>query len=133
MNHPQQGMALIEVLVASAVLGMGLLGATQLTLQAMQTASETRQQGVARWLAQQAMDCARSGSTCPSRDSTEVQGVRYTCETRIGPGPGGVLEVAVTVQWSSPQSTEAGAESGAAPTRLAWHSRVSPVPAWVGR
>ena len=129
MKRQQQGMALIEVLVASAVLGMGLLGATQLTLKAMQTASDTRQQVVAQGLAQQAMDCARSGSMCPSRESTEVQGVRYTCETGLSPGVGGALEVAVTVQWSSPQTSAAGA----APTRLAWHSRISPVPAWVGR
>ena len=36
MNKKQSGMALIEALIASAILGIGLLGATQLTLRSLQ-------------------------------------------------------------------------------------------------
>jgi prepilin-type N-terminal cleavage/methylation domain-containing protein len=129
MKHPQQGMALIEALVASAVLGIGLLGATQLTLKALQTATDTRQRGVAQLLAQEAMDCALSGTTCPSQDSTEVQGVRYTRQTRITPRGNAVQDVQVTVQWASPQAFAGSAE----PASLVWHSSASPMPGWVGR
>ena len=129
MKRAQHGMALIEALVASAVLGMGLLGATQLTLKALQTATDTRQRGVAQLLAQEALDCVLSGTTCPSQDSTEVQGVRYTRQTRVTPGGKGVQDVQVTVQWASAQAVLGHAE----PASLVWHSSVSPVPGWVGR
>lgn len=129
MNHPQQGMALIEALVASAVLGVGLLGATQLTLHALQTAADTRQRGVAQRLAQEAMDCALSGSACPSQDNVDVQGLRYTRYTRIAPRSAGLQDIEVTVQWSSAWT---GA-SDAAPASLVWHSSVSQLPGWVGR
>lgn len=129
MKDEQQGMALIEALVASAVLGIGLLGATQLTLKALQTATDTRQRGVAQLLGQEAMDCALSGTTCPAQDSTEVQGVRYTSQTRISPRGNGVQDVQVTVQWASPQTVAGSTESA----RLVWHSSASPVPGWVAR
>ena len=128
MKRPQHGMALIEALVASAVLGIGLLGATQLTLKALQTATDTRQQGVAQRLAQEGMDCALSGSACPSQDSTEVQGVRYTRQIRITPRSAGLQDMEVQVQWSSALP---GAHS-AEPASLVWHSSVSAVPGWVG-
>ena len=135
MKHAQQGMALIEALVASAVLGMGLLGATQLTLKAMQTATDTRQRGVAQLLAQEAMDCALSGATCPSQDSVQVQGVRYTRQTRISPratpGGGALQDIQVTVQWAAVTPWAEGSNAGQ--TSLVWHSSVSPLPGWVGR
>ncbi|MDP4623109.1 MAG: hypothetical protein NWS85_09470 [Hydrogenophaga sp.] len=53
-------MALLEALVASAVLGIGLAGATRLTLHALQTASDTRQHTLATTLAADAMDCLQS-------------------------------------------------------------------------
>ena len=53
----QQGMALIEALIASAVLGIGLVGATQLALKTLHMASASRQHTVAQHLAQEAMDC----------------------------------------------------------------------------
>jgi len=135
MKHPQQGMALIEALVASAVLGIGLLGATQLTLKALQTATDTRQRGVAHMLAQEAIDCAQSGGTCPSQDSVQVQGTRYTRQMRItprtSPGSAGLQDVQVTVQWAT-AAPLAGAASGD-PASLVWHSSVSQLPRWVGR
>jgi prepilin-type N-terminal cleavage/methylation domain-containing protein len=128
MKHAQQGMALIEALVASAVLGIGLLGATQLTLRAMQTATDTRQRGVAQQLAQEAMDCAISGTACPSQDTVQLQGVRYTRQTRITSRGHAVQDVQVIVQWASPQAVAGSTE----PASLVWHSSVSSVPRWVG-
>ena len=43
LPHAQRGMALIEALVASAILGIVLLGATQLTLKSLHLARENRQ------------------------------------------------------------------------------------------
>jgi type II secretory pathway pseudopilin PulG len=73
-----QGMALIEALVASAVLGIGLAAATRLTLHTLHTASDTRQHTVALALALDAMDCLQSGrSGCSLQASTTVQGTTY--------------------------------------------------------
>ncbi len=129
MKAPQQGMALIEALVASAVLGIGLLGVTQLSLKTLHIASDTRQRGLAQLLAQEAFDCAVSGTDCPSQYSIEVQGVRYTRQTRITPRGSGVQDVQVTVQSASPKAIAGSTESAS----LVWHSSVSPVPGWVGR
>lgn len=129
MKPAQQGMALIEALVASTVLGIGLLGATQLTLKAMQAAQESRQRGVARLLAQEAMDCALSRSPCPAQDSTEVQGLRYDRLTRTTPRSDGLQDIEVTVQWASPLGGTARGE----PARLVWRSSVSQLPGWVGQ
>lgn len=131
MKHAQQGMALIEALVASAVLGIGLLGATQLTLRAMQTATDTRQSGVAQLLAQEAMDCTISGAACPSQDNVQVQGVRYTRQTRTTPRGNGLQDIQVTVQWAS--VTPWAEASSAGQSSLVWHSSASPLPGWVGR
>lgn len=129
MKHAQNGMALIEALVTSAVLGIGLLGATQLTLKAMQTSIETRQHGVAQLLAQEAMDCAVSGSACPSQYNIDVQGVRYTCQISLTPRSAGLQDIEVSVQWASPRSTA----SSSAPARLVWHSSISSLSGWVGQ
>lgn len=135
MKSPQQGMALIEALVASAVLGIGLLGATQLTVKALETASQTRQRGVARLLAQEAMDCAIARSLCAAQDSTEVQGIHYLRQTRITGGGDGLQDIEVTVQWVSVSASAStlGGTSAAEPARLVWHSSVSQLPGWVGR
>ena len=122
----QQGMALMEALVASAVLGIGLVGATQLTLKTLNTASESRQHTVAQHLAQEAMDClhaqARTGiAWCAAQTSVQVQGMRYQREARSTPrGDGALLDLHVRVQWA------------AADTCIDWHSSVSAVPGWLG-
>lgn len=131
MNTPQRGMALIEALIASAVLGIGLLGATRLTLQAMQTAAETRQRHVAQLLAQEAMDCAQSGRLCASQDSVQVQGIHYTRQIRITPRSAGLQDIQISVQWAS--ATPLGQTTAGTAPSLEWHSSASQVPAWVGR
>lgn len=130
MKHAQHGMALVEALVASAVLGIGLLGATQLTLKALQTATDTRQRHVAQMLAQEAMDCALSNvSNCNGQDSVQVQGTRYTRQLRITPRSANLQDVWVSVQW--PSSVPLTEESPGS-ARQDWHSSMSQVPRWVG-
>ena len=136
MRHKQQGLALIEALVASAVLGIGLLGATQLTLKAAQAASDTRERGVAQLLALEALDCARSGSGCPVQVSVQVQGVHYSRTLSTTPaGAGGLQDIQVTVQWTSstpsPGASHSGTSEGLA--RVVWRSSASALPGWVGQ
>ena len=94
-------MALIEALVASAVLGIGLLAATRLTLYTLNTASDTRQRTVALTLALDAMDCHQSGRAgCPLQTSTTVQGTTYSLQSQVQTRPGLALEdLQVRVQW----------------------------------
>lgn len=142
--HGQQGMALIEALIASAVLGIGLVGATQLTLKTLHIASENRQHTVAQHLVQEAMDCLRTQATrCAGQEEIQVQGVRYTRQARRTPRGNGLLsDLQVSVQWrasgtrsgqsaSTPSgtSTHLGAP---ADQRIEWHSSASELPGWVG-
>lgn len=142
----QQGMALIEALMASAVLGVGLLGATQLTLQAHQLASENRQHTVAQLLASEAMDCLHAHAqnhvtACPAQHNILIQGVQYTLRLQATPrGAEGINDLLIRVSWSSPgrrfggMSTD-GPSAGAINSpqhQLEWRSSISSVPAWVG-
>ena len=63
----QSGMALVEALVAASLLSLGLLGASRLTLRALDAALQTRQLEQAHALAREALDCAlRQTSPCPA-------------------------------------------------------------------
>jgi len=139
-NHApaQRGMALIEALIAAAVLGIGLVGATQLTLKTLHMASASRHHTVAQHLAQEAMDClhAQANATlCPGQDDIQVQGVRYTRQTRSTPrGDGLVIDLQVSVEWvaSGTIASNPGEPGNKPRTRIEWHSSLSTVPVWVG-
>ena len=96
-----QGMALIEALVASLVLAVGLTAATRLTLHTLYIASDTRQHTVALALALDAMDCQQSGRAgCPLETSITVQGTTYSLQSQLQTRPGLALEdLQVRVQW----------------------------------
>ena len=135
-----QGMALIEALVASAVLGMGLTAAMRLSLHTLQTASETRQHSVALALALDAMDCHQAARTdCALESSHTLQGTTYSVQTRIQNRTGLALEdLMVHVQWTRGGRTlgkGAGQTSGPSPTpggEISLHSSRDAVPAWLG-
>lgn len=140
--HRQNGMALIEALIASAVLGIGLLGATQLTLKSLHMAQHNRQHTLARQLAQEGMDCMhahirKQTAPCAAEDTLEWQGVLFTRQTRStarSDGQGQDLQVRVT--WPStsakPQGSEASASAEAQDSVLEWHSSATTMPAWLG-
>jgi type II secretory pathway pseudopilin PulG len=93
-------MALIEALVASAVLGIGLAAATRLTLHTLHTASDTRQRTVALALALDAMDCHQSGRTGCALQANSVHGTTYSLQVQARKRPGLDLEdLLVRVQW----------------------------------
>jgi type II secretory pathway pseudopilin PulG len=133
MKKNEQGMALIEALVASAVLGIGLVGTTQLMLKTLASASLNRQHTVAQHLAQEAMDCLRATPTvCPAQDIIEHQGTRYTRQARNTPRDQGlVVDLQVSVKWPT-NGTSPGSNGSATEQRIEWYSSASGVPAWAG-
>ena len=130
----QQGMALVEALIASAILGIGLVGATQLTLKTLHTASQNRQHTVAQQLAEEAMDCLRAtafmpaqagADPCPGPQMVQIRGVPYTLQAQSVSGAAGHWrDLSVRVRWPDPPT---GPEN-----LLEWHSSVSLMPSWVG-
>jgi Tfp pilus assembly protein PilV len=127
-------MALIEALVASAILGIGLVGATQLTLKTMASASENRQHTAAQHLAQEAMDCLHANAAlCADQDQIQLQGINYARQARSTPrGSGMVNDLQVSVEWSTHGTSISTAKNSPANKRIEWHSSASTVPAWVG-
>ena len=139
MNNKQNGMALIEALIASAILGIGLLGATQLTLRSLHLARENRQHTEAQHLAQEAMDCLRrSQAVCPSEEVITSQGVLFTRQSQSTfQGDGWSRDLRVRVSWAEenakPGKTANHSNSTTTPPQqIEWHSRASALPDWVG-
>ena len=137
MNSKQSGMALIEALIASAILGIGLLGATQLTLRSLHLARENRQHTEAQHLAQEAMDCLRRPqAVCPSEEVITSQGVLFTRQSQSTfQGDGWSRDLRVRVSWAE-ENAKPGKTSNpsnsATPQQIEWHSRASALPDWVG-
>lgn len=131
MNNKQSGMALIEALIASAILGIGLLGATQLTLRSLHLARENRQHTEAQHLAQEAMDCLRRPqSVCPSEEVITSQGVLFTRQSQSTfQGDGWSRDLRVRVSWAE-ENAKPGKTS--TPQQIEWHSRATALPDWVG-
>ena len=128
----QQGIALLEALVASAVLGIGLVGATQLMLKTIASASLNRQHTFAQHLAQEAMDCLRANpDLCTAQDTIEHQGVRYTRQALSTARGQGLVDLQVSVQWTT-SGASSGSTGSAAEQRIEWHSSASGLPAWAG-
>jgi type IV pilus modification protein PilV len=132
MKSKQHGMALIEALVASAVLGIGLVGATQMMLKTISNANANRQLTVAQQLAQEAMDCLRANPTlCPTQDIIEHLGARYNRQARSTARGQGLVDLQVSVQWTT-SGASSGSTGSAAEQRIEWHSSASGLPAWAG-
>jgi Tfp pilus assembly protein PilV len=130
----QHGMALVEALIASAVLAIGLLGAAQLALKSQQTATENRQNTVGQMLALEAMDCLQAqahtpNAPCPAQHSIMVQGTRYTRQAQTSP-KGQSTDLLVEVSW--PNRRVGGASSDHSDPQISWRSSVSSLPSWVG-
>lgn len=134
----QRGMALVDALIASAVLGIGLAGTTQLALKTFQSATDNRQHTVAHLLAQEAMDCWQAqGRSCPVQDDILVHGVRYQRKMLSSPRPDGlVIDLQVSVAWASAGADElpqpSGTRAGVGQGHILWHSSASAIPLWLG-
>lgn len=125
----QTGMAMVEALIASAVLGVGMLGAVQLAAQGLQTATDTRQRLLAHGLALDAMDCHQAQrADCPMNDQTTLQASTFTRRVELTQQGLGLMDITVTVQWPS----AARASSAGSPSQLVLRSSRASVPIWVG-
>ena len=126
----QGGMALIEALVSSAVLGVEIIGPLKIKKKSLQTATDTRQRITAHGLALDAMDCHQSQRLdCPINDQTAIQGHAYTRKIALNPSAGpGLVDITVTVHWQSAART---GTTGNDSTLVLRSSRAS-VPIWVG-
>ena len=119
----QSGMAMVEALVAASLLGLGLLGASRLTLRALDAALQTRQQELAQALARGALDCAVTGTLpCPQAGQVSRQGVDYTVQLQSGAVSAHLIEIKVQVAWRSNSGLQ----------RIQWQTRRSDLPAWLG-
>jgi hypothetical protein len=137
-----QGMALIEALVASAVMGIGLAGATRLTLHTLQTAGDTRQQGLANTLGVNAMECHQSGrALCVMDQAVTVQGTTYTLQSQLSPRADlALVDIEVRVQWPTLGRAQSDPNAGAALStgtgqglgQLILYSSRDQVPIWLG-
>jgi Tfp pilus assembly protein PilV len=127
-------MALVEALIASAVLAIGLLGAAQLALKSQQTATENRQNTVGQMLALEAMYCLQAqahtpNAACLAQHNIVVQGTRYTRQAQTSP-QGQSTDLLVQVSW--PNRRLGGASSDHSDPQISWRSSVSNLPSWVG-
>ncbi|MGV0960526.1 MAG: type IV pilus modification PilV family protein [Limnohabitans sp.] len=126
----QDGMALIEALVSSAVLGVGMMGAVQLASHGLQTATDIRQRMVAHDWALDAMDCHQSmRAACAMNDQSTLQGHAYTRKIELTPkGDQGLVDITVTVQWAGAARAGTAGNNNA----LVLRSSRASVPVWVG-
>lgn len=126
----QTGMVMIEALVASAILGVGMAGAVQLTTQGLHTAIDTRQRLLAHGLAMDAMECHQAQRPdCPMNDQTTTQTSNFSRRVELTPRAGlSLIDITITVQWPS----AARADSAGTPSQLVLRSSRAAVPIWVG-
>lgn len=119
----QSGMAMVEALVATSLLTLGLLGASRLTLRALDAALQTRQLEQAQALAREALDCAIAGlQPCPAAESVSFQGMTYSVRMEQSPIAPGLTEIVVRIE----------SRGASQPQVHRWRTRVSALPAWLG-
>ena len=141
-----RGFTLIEALVATAVLGLGILGATTLAMHSQNTSGSSRQQITALTLASNALECWRSGpALCPASATLSVggeslsnstrNGTLYTVRSRVSSTAYIQLQaIQVRVSWQPTHDSAVGVlDNPMAPGsgQLELHTRVSSVPDFV--
>ena len=117
------GMALVEALVAASLLGLGVLGASRLTVTALNTALQTREQEQAQAFAREALDCAVARTLpCPRASRVDWQGTSFTVALEQNPLGPHLTQFTARVAW----------QGAAGPQSIAWLTRVSDMPDWLG-
>ena len=138
MKHAaQNGSVLIEVLVASALLGLGLAGASRLMLQTQAHSGLSLHTGVAMQLATDLMECLQSSpAVCALQDTVRVQGQDFSRQAQILPDATLPLStVLVTVQWrtaGAPYGARGKLASDALMQQVQLWGSASQIPVWIG-
>lgn len=115
-----RGFTLIEALIAAAVLGLGMLGVTQLAMHSLQSSAANQQQVTALRLANTAVECWRSGpALCTASaawsangqgESSTLQGTQYTVRATVSPTAYAQLQaLQVTVTWRPTSASQGSA------------------------
>lgn len=138
MKRPaHSGSVLVEVLVASALLGLGLAGASRLMLQTLAQTGLSLHTGVAMQQALDLMECLQSDpAACSLEDTVRVQGQDFARQAQVQPDANWPLSIlVVTVQWRVAVAPAGARDAQASDARLQqvqlWGS-ASRIPAWVG-
>ncbi len=97
-RHRQRGITLVEALVASVVMGAGLLALLQAHLRFHAPAEEARQRAQALQLAQRELEALR-GAGVPARETESTDGV-FSLRRRVRDLEGGLQAVRQDVAWS---------------------------------
>jgi len=139
------GFTLIEALVAAAVLGLGILGATTLTVHSLNAEAANRQQITALGLANSTVECWRSGPVlCPacapwsaggeSLSTTTLGSSVYTVQSGVSWVVDAKLQaIEVTVSWRPTGNAATRADNPMAPGsgQISLSTRLSSVPVFV--
>lgn len=130
----QQGASVLEALVASALLALGLSGAAHLGWQSLQLGDETRERAWARQLAQDLLECHALGwPDCPLEQDRNIQGIRYQLQVvRSAPQALPLDRWQVTVQWQGITSAAGPDPAADGRQELQLWREVAQVPRWVG-
>ena len=138
-----QGFTLIEALVAAALLGLGMMGAITLAMHSLQAAGSSRQQNTALTLAQNTIDCLRSGpSLCPEsaalvstgqiQETQTLSGTTYKIKGELSSTSMANLQgLEVTVKWEPMGTTTTHNPMSPGSGQIALRTRLASIPVFV--
>lgn len=95
-----QGVSLIEVMIALAVLGYGMLGVAAAQISAFQSTDQSRQRMIANGLAQQQLEIFREMSTTSLEVIRTDAGYPNDPLNPIDPDPNDVMQMAFNRTWT---------------------------------
>jgi len=138
-----QGFTLIEALVAAALLGLGMMGTITLAMHSLQAAWSSRQQNTALTLAQNTIDCLRSGpalctdsaalaSTGQAQETQTWSGTVYQINSALSSTDLAHLQgLQVTVKWQPTGNSSPHNPMAPGSGQVALSTRLSSVPVFV--
>ena len=138
-----QGFTLIEALVAAALLGLGMMGAITLAMHSLQAAGSSRQQSTALALAQNTIDCLRSGpalctdsaalaSTGQMQETQTLSGTSYQIIGELAlTGMANLQGLQVTVKWEPTGTTTTHNPMSPGSGQIALRTRLASIPVFV--
>jgi hypothetical protein len=139
-THTQSGFTVLEAVVASAVLALGLFGSFQLSMASMAANQSQRNLDIAVGLAQDLAECWQVPSSFCTAQFQNLQntgalstetGIQFerrwntTAISTQGLDPNLLQNLNISVKWPSPDKPNGS-------TELRWQTRRASTPHWVG-